>query len=236
MPDIIATSLQPHYGALVTLYVLDATAHGGDVFRFTTGSFGADAVVFSGEPYSPVPCEVTGLSWNGDGAIPTPQFQVSNIAGQFVTAVLGTDSLLGARLTIIKTFDQFLDNGESPDPNSHFPHEEFYVDQLSKMDNETVVWKLAALFDLRGVKLPRRQVLRDACTNRYRRYVNNGFDYSNVTCPYTGDQSFNLQNESVGATQDKCALNLAACRLRFGTSATLPFSGFPGAARIRERV
>lgn len=236
MPDIIATSQQPYYGAVVRLFTLDNSSQGGDIFRFTNGPLGDEAVIFDGEPYAPVPCELSGLTWSGHGSIPTPTFEVSNIAGQFVTAVIGSDSLLGAKLTMVKTFEQFLDNGDNPDPTARFPEEVFFVDQLVSMDSETVVWRLAALFDLKGVKLPRRQILRDACTHRYRRYIDGSFDYSEATCPYVGATSYDLQNNTTTDANDKCALRLSSCRTRFGENGSLPFRGFPGAARIRNRV
>lgn len=236
MPEIIATTQAPNYGARVKLFVLDASALGGSVFHFATGSFGGEPIVFDGEPYAPVPCQVEGVSWSGEGAIPTPTLKASNIAGQFVTSVLGTNGLAGARLTIIETFDQFLDNGANPDPLARFPSEEFYIDQLESMDNERISWRLSALFDVRGVKLPRRQVLRDACTHRYRRYIDGEFDYSKATCPYVGEGSFDVQNEVTADSGDQCGKNLSACKIRFGENASLPFRGFPGVARVRNRV
>ncbi|VUD48404.1 hypothetical protein TDB9533_01227 [Thalassocella blandensis] len=237
MSEIIAsTAQQSAYDAVVTLFVIDATRIEGDIFKFTTGTLGGEAVVFDGEPYAPVPCRLTGLAWNGSGHIPSPTFTVSNIAGQFVTSLVGKNNLVGAKLTIIKTFEQFLDDGKNPDPTARFPEEVFYFDQLQSMDNEQITWRLSALFDVRGVKLPRRQILREACTHRYRRWVDGAFDYSDATCPYVGALAYDLQNNVVlDPSQDKCSLNLGGCKARFANS-QLPFRGFPGAARVRDRV
>ncbi|WP_158657983.1 phage minor tail protein L [Agarilytica rhodophyticola] len=237
MPDIIAsTAQQSYYGAVVTLFVLDASSIGGSITYFTPGPLNGEFVQFNNRAYVPFPAEINGLSWSGRGAIPTPSLTVSNVGSDFVAAILGSDNLVGSRLTIIKTFEQFLDDGSNPDPTATFPEEIFSIDQLVSMDNERIVWRLAALFDVRGVKLPRRQILRDACTHRYRRFVNGSFDYTKATCPYVGSSSFDLQNNATNSANDKCALNLGACRLRFGSNAVLPFRGFPGAARIRDRV
>ncbi|PCK05046.1 MAG: phage minor tail protein L [Alteromonadaceae bacterium] len=272
MPDIIAsTAQQSNYGALVSLFVIDASAIEQSnssiaeeesnnsteeeesnsstaeeesnsseekfILRFTPGPFNQEAVLFDGQPYAPLPCELTGLIKSSAGAIPSPSFKVSNIAGQFVTAALGLDNLVGATITLIRTFDRFLDTGENPDPLAKFPDEIFIIDQMSSMDKVQIVWQLAAFNDRRGTKLPRRNILRNACTHRYRRHssVSGEFDYKKVTCPYTETESYDLQNQLTTPSDDRCSKNLAACKVRFGENASLPFRGFPGVARMRER-
>lgn len=225
-----------YYGAEVTLIVIDATPIGGQVLRLTSGPFGDELVVFGGQPYAPVPVRITGLNWSAGGGVPRPVLEVSNVHSQFVTALLNAQDLVGANVTIIKTFDQFLDNGENPDPEAKLPDEEYTIDKLQKWDNETIRWQLSPLLDQRGVKLPRRQILREVCASRYRVFASDAFDYSKATCPYDGASYFDLQNNPCAMAQDACAKNLSACRLRFGANAELPFDGYPGAARVRDDV
>jgi lambda family phage minor tail protein L len=240
MPELIATTAEQiqssDFGAIVTLYVVDATNIGGEVYRFTTGTWNGEVILFDGEPYAPIPAEITGLKWDGQGAIPSPTLKASNIDGQFVQALLNNGNLVGANVTIIKTFDQFLDNGDNPDPLARFPDEQFIIDSLVANNNKEVSWKLTALFDVRGLKLPRRQILRDTCTHRYRRYVDGSFDYTGTTCPYVGTQSYDLENNPVAESGDICNKLLSGCQIRFGENAILPTRAFPGAARIRDRA
>jgi len=236
MSEIIAsTAQQASYGSVVTLYEIDATKIGGDIFRFINGKYDGELVQFDGKPYASIPVKITGLAWSGKGAIPSPRLEASNIDGQLITALLNSKNLVGATATIIKTFEQFLDNGKNPDPTARFPDEIFTIDQLNKYNNQMVSWTLRAAFDVRDVKLPARQVLRDSCTYRYRRFANGGFDYAGVDCPYVGTDSFDITNSLTNNENDECNRNLKACQIRFGET-PLPFNGFPGAARIRNRV
>jgi len=225
---------QSVYGAKVQLLIIDATELGGQVMRLAPAPFNGAAVSFDGELYVPIPLKISGLSWSAKGGMPRPVLEVSNIEGQFISALLALDDWVGAKVTVIETFADFLDAGATPDPDQRLPDEFFVIDQLQEWTNVSVRWQLSPMLDQRGVKLPRRQILRDVCVARYRRYVSSEFDYSQATCPYVGENYFDEQNAPCAAVDDKCSKTLSGCRLRFGEHAELPFDGFPGAARVRE--
>jgi len=227
---------QSAYGAKVQLFVVDASALGGEIVRLAPAPFNGAAVVFGGDVYTPMPIKISGLSWAVKGAVPRPVLEVSNLEAQFVTALLGLDDLVGASVTVMETFTDFLDDGATPDFEQRLPDEFFVIDQLQEWTSTSVRWQLSALLDQRGVKLPRRQILRDVCVARYRRHTGATFDYSKATCPYVGANYFDETNTACADTLDRCSKNLAACRLRFGENAELPFDGFPGAAKVRESV
>jgi phage-related protein len=105
----------------------------------------------------------------------------------------------------------------NPDPTAEFPREIYFVDRKSAENRDVVEFELASIFDMAGVRAPKRQCI-TRCQWVYR---GNG-------CNYTGTNYFNASNESVGsATLDVCGKRVDSCQVRFGGS-ELPFGGYPG--------
>ena len=48
----------------------------------------------------------------------------------------------------------------TPDPNAEFPREIYYIDRKAAETRDVVSWELAAVFDLAGVRVPKRQCTR----------------------------------------------------------------------------
>jgi lambda family phage minor tail protein L len=120
----------------------------------------------------------------------------------------------------IRTLKKFLDGETNADPNARFPTEIWYVDRKSSENRDLVQFELASKFDLAGVMLPRRQIIANVCQWQYR----------SAECGYTGSNYWNVNDQVVGTlAQDVCGKRLGSCRLRFGSTAELPFGSFPGA-------
>jgi len=224
-------------GAEVTLYQLDLTALGGPIEYFVPmapdGS-GLGSISFGGQVYTPFPIIAEGFSWASGQAPPNPTLSVSNIDHALTGYILLYDSLLGAKLLRIRTFERFLDGGLEPDGTAHMPIDVFRLDR-KVVHNETMVsWELASWIDQQGVQLPKRIVVRDYCDLVYRRWnaATSSFDYSKATCPYVGTAYFDRNNVATTASADFCSHNLGGCRARF-VNANLPFGGFPGVAKFR---
>jgi lambda family phage minor tail protein L len=145
------------------------------------------------------------------------------------------NDLVGARRTRIRTYDRYLDGGPEPNGDAHLPLDVYEFSALETHDDEIVSWRLAALIDQEGVKLPGRQCVRDYCDHIVRREVNGAFDYTGATCPYSGVPRD--VNGNVCAPEDEVFSKrlVTCCHARFGATAALPFRGFPGVARIRGR-
>ena len=80
-------------------------------------------------------------------------------------------------------------------------------------------FELAAVFDLAGVRAPKRQCIANLCPWTYR----------SAECGYTGTNYFDAADQPVlSAAGDVCGKRLNSCHLRFGQNAELPFGGFPG--------
>jgi lambda family phage minor tail protein L len=146
----------------VELFTLDCTSLvGGSIYHFTnslppeTGNISFGNVV-----YSSYPIQATGFDITGDGSQVKPKITVSNVSRTFVAAILSMGDLVGAKLTRITTFAEYLDGQASADSSQHFPTDVFYVEQKISQDKVAISWQLCSAIDRLGVRLPRRQVTR----------------------------------------------------------------------------
>ena len=206
--------------AIIELFELElnTTQHGVDqTYRFHAGSsLNANGeVVWDGNSYLRFPIEATGFEYSGNGQLPRPKVQVSNIMGTITALLLSLPSgLEGAKFTRVRTLARYLDGANfpgntnpygAPDPTAELPREIYYVDRKVVETRDIVEFELAAAFDLAGIRAPKRQCIANVCQ----------WVYKSTECGYTGGL----------ATCDK---TLAACKAHFGTYAELPFGSFPG--------
>jgi len=223
-------SLSP--SAVIELFVLDASAIGGDVFRFHAGTNALRGkLIWQANEYLPFPVQVSGFEFSGTGQLPRPKIVVANLTGVMTTLLLELDDLLGAKFTRKRTLAKFLDGANFPsgsnltaDPTAEFADDIFFVDRKISENRDIVEFELASSFDLQGVKLPRRQIIQNICPWKYR----------GAECGYTGSSFFDANDIPVGSlAQDACGKRLSSCKARFGQNADLPFGGFPAAGLIR---
>jgi lambda family phage minor tail protein L len=220
---------------LFELQLVTALHGANTVYRFHAGS-NMDAngeLVWNSNTYQRFPIEVDGFQYNGQGQLPRPTIRVSNIFGT-ITAILLTvnsttagNDLAGAKLTRIRTLARYIDGANftggtnpygTPDPTAEFPREVYYVDRKVNETRDVVEFELAAVFDLAGVRAPKRQCIANVCQWVYR----------SSECSYTGTNYFDVDDNAVGTlAEDVCGKRLSSCKKRFGSSA-LPFGSFPG--------
>lgn len=226
------------FGALVTLFRLDATPLGGPVMFFCQSAQETRGVVFGGVTYTPVDVKFEGFEVNGGGALPTPKMTVSNTDNVISDIATAYGDLLGCNVARVRTFRRYLDGQIDADPGKFMGPDIFKVEQKTS-DTETMLeWELSAAIDQEGKKLPGRLVLRDVCPWRYRYLdtVTGQFVVSTTerACPYAGDAMFDrLDKATSDPTKDQCSQTLAGCQARFGRDQALPFGGFLGVARVR---
>ncbi|MAL46834.1 phage minor tail protein L [Hyphomonas sp.] len=158
---------------------LDSALHGSNtIYRFHNGSsLNANGeIVWAGNSYLRFPLIAEGFAYQR-GQLPRPTLTISNLsAAPSISALMlsaneitpGND-LTGSTVTRIRTLAKFLDNvnfsGNSnpfgtPDPNAEFPREIYYIDRKATETRDVVSWELAAVFDLAGVRVPKRQCTR----------------------------------------------------------------------------
>ncbi len=161
--------------------------------------------------YSPTHMSVSGFEINGSNKLPQPKVTFSNMDAFFTDLNSDFDDLVGFRLIRIRTFAKFLSRIDgvrvpTADTNAHFHPDIWMFNRKMEENNQYCVYELGSLFDVEGIRYPRRRM------------------YSNY-CPFIY-QGPDCQNTSSFAT---CGKTLAQCKERFG-SADLRFGGFPTAS------
>tara|TARA_A100001391_G_scaffold144163_2_gene101904 strand:+ start:152 stop:730 length:579 start_codon:yes stop_codon:yes gene_type:complete len=178
--DVIVSNLQnTNPSAIIELFTLalDNSLHGATtVYRFHAGTSLKDngEIVWAGNSYQRFPIQAEGFAFQR-GQLPRPTLTVSNALGT-ITAILLTvnntttgNDLTGATVTRIRTLAKFLDAVNfpsnvnpygTPDPTAEFPQEIYKIDRKSAENREVVQFELAAVFDLAGIRSPKRQCTR----------------------------------------------------------------------------
>ena len=163
--------------AIIELFVLQLD---NATYRFHAGSnLNANGkIVWAGNDYLRFPIKVEGFAFQR-GQLPRPTLSVSNLGlgsvdALSISALLLTvnettpgNDLAGASITRIRTLAKFIDavnfaNGQNAtaDNTAEFPREVYYIDRKSGENRDVVSWELAAVFDLAGVRVPKRQCTR----------------------------------------------------------------------------
>ena len=155
---------------------LPSSNNENNIYRFHAGSnLNANGeIVWAGKSYMRFPVSAEGFAFQR-GQLPRPKLTVSNATGlmslilESVNLVTVGNDLTGATVTRIRTMARFLDAvnfpGSSnplgtPDPTAEFKREIYTVDRKATENREIVEFELAAVFDLAGVRAPKRQCTR----------------------------------------------------------------------------
>lgn len=218
--------------AIIELYELDATTLGGDLIRFHGGTNELNEnVIWQGNAYLRYPVNATGFEYSGTGSLPRPKVVVSNFMSAITILLLEFNDLMGAKFTRKRTLVKYLDAvnftggvNAAADPSAAFPDEVYFIDRKALENRDGVQFELACSFDLIGIQLPLRQIVRNICPWKYR----------GGECGYTGTNFFTTADVSTNdVTQDVCGKRISSCKLRFGAHSQLPYGGFPGADLIK---
>lgn len=204
---------------------------GGGRFYFHAGTNEVNQpIVWQGKTYQPMPIQATGFDISGEGKLPRPKLKVANFGGVISAELQAKDDFLGCQVTRKRTMQCFLDaenfpskTNEDADPNQHFPDDVWFIDQKTLETPEVVEFELASVYDLMGVQLPNRQVMRNSCQWTYR----------SAECGYTG-RAFDKDDKPTDiAGADYCSKRLSSCRARrnYFADGLIAFGGFPGATR-----
>lgn len=223
-------SLTP--GTIVDMYEVDTGSYGLGVLRYSpyTNEKGLD-IIWQGNTYTRFPVMVEGFKKSSQGTSPRPTLTIANVGGLLSPLLRSYNSLLGSKVTRHRTLVKYLDaanfiSGINPteDPNSHFPNEVYFIDRKSGENPDAIILELAVAWDVTGIKLPLRQVIRDTCQWRYR----------DANCTYTGGPVADTSDQPVYTlAEDRCSKRMTGCKLRFGDNAQLPASFFPAVGLIK---
>ena len=224
-------SLAP--SAVVELFTLDmsVTTSGGVLYFHAGTNEVREPIVWQGVKYEPWPIKASGFDISGQGALPRPKISVSNFDGRISAEVQANDDLVGCIITRKRTLVRFLDkvnfaSGINPtaDPTQFFPDDRWYIEQKTSETYQVVEFELSSVFDLMGVQLPNRQIIKNSCPWKYR----------GSECGYTGPYFDKNNVQTTKASEDVCTKRLDACRARknFFANGIIHFGGFPGATRV----
>ena len=155
---------------------LPSSNNENNIYRFHAGSnLNANGeIVWAGKSYMRFPVIAEGFAFQR-GQLPRPKLTVSNATGlmssilESVNLVTVGNDLTGATVTRIRTMARFIDAvnfpGNSnplgtPDPTAEFKREIYTIDRKATENREIVEFELAAVFDLAGIRAPKRQCTR----------------------------------------------------------------------------
>lgn len=218
--------------AVIEVFSLDMsnTTSGGTLYFHAGTNELTDPIVWQGVTYEPWPIKASGFDKSGQGTLPRPKIQVSNFKGVISAEVQANDDLVGCKITRKQTLARFLDaenfkdGNPNADPNQHFPDETWFVEQKTLETRETVEFELSSVFDLMGVQLPSRQIIKNSCPWKYR----------GAECAYAGPYFDKHNKQTDNSADDYCPKQFDACNARknFFADGIIHFGGFPGATRI----
>ena len=178
--DKIVSELQKvNPSAVIELFTLtlDNSLHGATtVYRFHAGTSLKDngEIVWAGNSYTRYPVQAEGFQY-GKGQLPRPTLTFSNAIGTIsailltVNAITTGNDLTGATVKRIRTQARFLDAANfpsnvnpygTPDPTAEGKQEIFLIDRKAAENRTVVTFELAAVFDMAGVRAPKRQCTR----------------------------------------------------------------------------
>lgn len=218
-------------GAVIELFELDLSRFAQQAVRFHAGTnaVGSD-IVWRGHCYQRFPVKGSGFEIKSQGTLPRPKLAVANVTGIISSLCKRYNDLIGSRVTRRRTLARYLDAGNFPegnpfaDPNEAFPEDIFSINQKTLETKDVVEFELAVVWDVEGVKLPRRQVIQNLCPWRYR---GEGCGYVGPAVATDNDKPISPHALPAERENDRCGKRLASCKLRFPNGA-LPFGGFPG--------
>lgn len=202
MPQQLVNTEQAGFtpSQLISLFVLDATFLGGDLYHFHAGTNEYfKPIIFNGVEYTPFPIAIDGFDTDGKGGLPRPRISCSNINGFVSNILLQNQNLLGAQFIRRRVFARFLDNENfannvnpfgTPDPTAAYPDDIFFVNRKIRETREVVEFECTSPLEIDDAKLPRRQILANVCPFRYR---------DGATCGYGGAPIADKQNKVFGA-------------------------------------
>ena len=154
-------------------------------------------VVWQNNTYYPAPILTEGFETSSKGTLPQPTLSISSQSetGSDQLALLKHEirkfgDIIGAKVTRRRTFAKYLDTknflasaslvknkrtlgqvlpvGYEPDPYAELPTEVYYIERKIAENKSTLKYQLSSIFDLEGIKLPKRMIVSDKCMWQYR--------------------------------------------------------------------
>ncbi len=183
--DINAELFNHSKNAIIELIEISELPNSQDVIRFHGGlNSASESIIFDSKEYFYIPYEGSDFSTRSDGQISRPRLKIINYSGFLSKYIIGKDDLIKAKVKRIRTFIRFLDEvnfynyntdkdywdkmGINPDPESTLRPDVWYINHKLEENKFFVEFELSNALDLEGGTLPRRQIINNYCTWKYR--------------------------------------------------------------------
>ena len=157
----------------------------------TTTTLHEASIHFGGKVYEPFPVQTEGFDMTSKGSLPRPRLTISNLSPSLsntfsvanggsalpagtisammleVNKITVGNDLIGSTLVRIRTLRKFLDSDNfnstnaTADSTQKFPDEIYMIARKVLEDQEIVQFECASMFDMAGVRAPKRQILPD---------------------------------------------------------------------------
>lgn len=159
--------------AEVSLFTLDATIKGGDIFRWHNeqalgGANLTGELVWQGVTYQPRPITVEGLEIKSSGESNRPKLKIANLEALVTGLILDYDDMIGVKVTRKRTLAKYLDGEPGADPAERFADDVYFIIQKESASRNEVVFVLGGPNDLPGKTVPGRKVSANFCIAEYR--------------------------------------------------------------------
>jgi len=143
-----------------------------------------EGIIFDGKTYIYLPFSGEDFATRGDGKMNRPKIKIINHLGLFSKYIKNKDDLLRARVHRTRTFVKFLDKenflnfdedyeywynlGIDPDPSAIIKKETWLIAQKINENKNYIEYELANALDLDNITLPRRKIINNYCSWKYR--------------------------------------------------------------------
>jgi|13_taG_2_1085334.scaffolds.fasta_scaffold02836_3 lambda family phage minor tail protein L len=189
-PDVIIdlfevdfSSLQSNFDELKDVYGVNLGAE--SVYRFCPMINGSNPVIWQGNSYQPLPISMSGFEQKSDGTLPRPKLKIANPQGLFSKIFYSNEDFIGCKVSRKRTYARFLDDENfqqdsgnpfgSPDPNSRFNDDVFFINRKTSEDKNFIEMELVSVLELEESWVPARIILADYCNWTYRCEIGCGY-------------------------------------------------------------
>jgi lambda family phage minor tail protein L len=156
--DIVQQSTLP---AFIELFEIDLSPISGQssVYRFTpmfnTANPGDGHLTWGGNTYLPFPIGISNIGFSMDDAPSRPALNIANVNKMFGMLSFTVQDIIGAKVTYIRTFEQYLGAGTLSAPPL-----KYFIARKTAHNLMGITFELRSPTDKERAVLPKRQMLK----------------------------------------------------------------------------
>ena len=115
--------------------------------------------------YVALPMEFTGFEVSTEGTMNRPRITFANVLSSFEDTIgISNEELIGKKIFRRRTLEKYLyGNSGDSSPPLEYGIQSYVIDRKETETNLAIIFELASPFDLGTIKIPRRQIIPNAC-------------------------------------------------------------------------